>query len=167
VRGDRGRQGFELRGWTEWCLVSNLKFTDLTRGAGVCVISAGAPLCRAAGSDPMGILDIGESVGLRTQIRAFVRCATQRGKEGHMAGWRYRFFRFDRPFAFSDLRIRWTECSSKAHAREIEGRTMLTCLTRHSELPPLNYAFNWSPFKTDGGDLFDRLLEGNSATDGE
>jgi hypothetical protein len=63
-----------------------------------------------------------------------------------MAGWRYRFFCLDRVFARANLRVRWIETKTKLAAHAIEGEVLLKYLRRHSELPPLNYKFNWSTF---------------------
>lgn len=72
-----------------------------------------------------------------------------------MAGWRYAFFRFDRHFPLSSLRVRWSETSSKHTANALEGRLLLTYVLLYGELPPLNYKFNWSAFKSLGWDAFD------------
>lgn len=147
-----------MTGWTNSTILKDVDLKSITTGPGTYIISTGRPIARVIEIDPEGIIDIGESGRLRQRVREFVRSATEPGREGHMAGWRYAFFRFDRHFPFDELRIRWCTVETKAEAYEIEGRTMLAYLTKHAELPPLNYSFNWSPFKADGWDLFDRML---------
>ena len=149
-------------GWTEWTRLEGLDFREICIESGAYVLSVGKPINRAVGVDSIGLLDVGESSGLRNRIRTFVRCATQYGQEGHMAGWRYAFLRSVRHFPFEELQIRWIGTASKQEAREIECRIMLTYIARHGELPPLNYSFNWSLFDKDGWDGFDRLIDWQS-----
>jgi len=104
------------------------------------------------------MIDIGESGALRKRLRDFCRCATTKGEQGHMAGWRFTFFQFKRHFPYDALRVRWTGAASKEDALYAEGKLMLDYLLNHAELPPLNYSFNWRPFERDGWDLFDKLL---------
>ena len=137
---------YDWTDWTDWEGLTELDLQSLSTGPGAYVLSTGSPLHRAVGTDEQGILDIGESAGLRGRIQSFLSCAQNYGNEGHMAGWRYSFFRFSRHFALEDLRIRWVGVESKKIAREIEGRVMVAYLANHAELPPLNYSFNWSPF---------------------
>jgi len=104
-------------------------------------------------------MDIGETgkggATLRKRIERLRWCATERGVTGHMAGWRYAFFRLERHFPVDSLRIRWIGTSTKQEAYAFEGRVMLTYLLRHCELPPLNYKFNWSAFATLGWTIMD------------
>jgi hypothetical protein len=78
-----------------------------------------------------------------------------RGTEWHRAGWRFAFFRFDRHFPVSSLRVRWVATGTKAKAYKVEGHLLLTYLLRHGELPPLNYKFNWKAFEEIGWNVFD------------
>ena len=96
---------FDWSNWTSWSILSELDLKVVPSDPGVYVIAAGRTFSRVVGDDPEGILDIGESVGLRQRLRDFIRCATNRGQVGHMAGWRYAFFRFDRLFPFATLRV--------------------------------------------------------------
>jgi len=112
------------------------------------VISAGRELSRAVGVDSDGILDIGESASLRQRLKDFVRCASKRGQEGHMAGWRYAYFHLEQHFPLSCLLVRWIETKTKEEAQRMEGRVLLKYLQRHAELPPLNYSFSWKGLPT-------------------
>ena len=88
---------------------------------GVYIIAAGRPLHRAVGIDEEGVLDIGESLDLRSRIKSFVRCATKRGDEGHMAGWRYAYLNMTAHFEFKILLIRWAIAPSKKDAEAMEA----------------------------------------------
>ncbi len=157
---------YDWTSWTPWCQLEGLDFKQVPRGLGAYVISVGTALNRVVGIDSEGMIDIGESGGLRQRLKDFCRCATRRGEEGHMAGWRFAFFQFHRHFTFESLRVRWIATASKDDARDAEGRLMLAYLLNHAELPPLNYSFNWRPFERDGWDLFDRLLSATSVQSG-
>lgn len=144
--------------WSEWHALADLELSAVPVKPGAYIISAARPIQRSIGEDILGVLDIGESLNLRQRIRDFIRCATRHGDEGHMAGWRCAFFRFERLYPFSALRVRWLATATKAEAYEIEGRLFLEYLLAHAELPPLNYSFNWSVFRREGWDHFDKLL---------
>jgi hypothetical protein len=150
---------FDWLGWTAWRSLTSVSPEDVPAQPGAYVISTGTRIVRAASADDLGILDIGEAgkgaATLRSRLASFRRCATNRGTTGHMAGWRYAFFRFDRHFPLSSLRVRWSATSSKHTANAVEGRLLLTYLLRYGELPPLNYKFNWSAFESLGWDAFD------------
>jgi hypothetical protein len=136
--------------------ISDLDMRTVTTGPGAYVIAANQPLCRAVGVDEDGFLDVGESGSLRQRLQGFVRCATIRGGEGHMAGWRYAFSHFAEHYPFPTLRIRWVAATSKEEARRREGQILLVYLRRHAELPPLNYKFNWRLFEELGWDILDK-----------
>ena len=125
---------------------------------GAYVVAADTPINRAVGSDEYGILTIGESDDLRRRMTSFASCALSYGTEGHMAGWRFSFLRFERYFPFAKLRIRWRATETKEKANELEGKMLLAYLSKHLELPPLNYQFNWSLFKGGNWDLFDVMI---------
>ncbi|PTL80812.1 hypothetical protein [Vitiosangium sp. GDMCC 1.1324] len=150
---------FDWSGWTEWTPLASVSPEDVPAQPGAYVISAGTRIARAAGADDLGILDIGEAgegvATLRSRLESFRKCAMNRGKTGHMAGWRYAFFHFNRYFPLSNLRVRWSPTSSKDTAYALEGRLLLTYVLRYGELPPLNYKFNWSAFESIGWDVFD------------
>ena len=71
-----------------------------------------------------------------------------------MAGWRFAFFRFEREFPLSDLRVCWLATTTK-EAYAAEGRVLLAYLQKHYELPPLNYKFNRQVFKDAGWGILD------------
>jgi hypothetical protein len=155
----RQLQEYDWTGWTEWMPFLDLDFKKVKAEPGAYVLSTTGPINRAIGTDPMGILDIGEAgkgkATLQGRLKAMRRCMTKRGDTGHMAAWRFAFFRFERHYPHSSLRIRWIPAETKKAAQNYEGRVMLTYLLRHSELPPLNYQFNWQPFKEIGWRVFD------------
>jgi hypothetical protein len=122
---------------------------------GAYVIAASQPINRAVGTDPEGYLDVGESDNLNKRLYTFHRCAGERGITGHMAGWRFAFFRFERKFPHTKLRVRWRATATKEEAYAAEGQVLLGYLRRHCELPPLNYKFNWDMFEKHGWDILE------------
>jgi hypothetical protein len=146
---------FDWTAWSPWASLDSLDLKAVSTGPGAYVIAADRPINRAIGVDAEGFLDVGESGSLRKRIRDFKRCAGLRGEEGHMAGWRFAFFRFERRFELSSLRVRCFSCETKAAAYRAEGQILLAYLQRHCELPPLNYKFNWDVFEELGWHIFD------------
>jgi hypothetical protein len=146
-------------GWSDWTPITIIADTEVPIGPGAYIIAARKAVPRAIGIDAEGILTIGESERLRGRLLDFIRCASTKGETGHMAGWRYAFFGFDRYYPLRDLYVRWIATSSKETAYEEEGRLLLQYLRRHSELPPLNYKFNWSQFEKHGWDLLEKDAE--------
>lgn len=146
---------YEWGGWTDWTPLESLDLKTVSSGPGAYIIAANRPLQRAVSVDPYGFLTIGESGSLRRRFKDFIRCASTRHQEGHMAGWRYAFFRFHRHYPLATLGVRWIEADDKGEAYRAEGRVMFDYLKRHAELPPLNYKFNWTMFKELGWDVFD------------
>jgi hypothetical protein len=144
-------------GWTEWRALSTLDISAVPDAPGAYVIATDRPVNRAVGTDPNGFLDIGEPGSLRYRLRGFYRCITKRGEEGHMAGWRFAFFRFERRFPLGSLRVRWRATDDKEEAYRAEGHLLLAYLREHCELPPLNYKFNWKAFAELGWHIFDDL----------
>lgn len=138
---------FDWTGWTDWTPLATLDLKVVPTDPGAYVIASDQPICRAIGTDPHGFLDAGESDGLRQRLRDFLRCMQTRGQEGHMAGWRFAFFRFERHFPLPSLRVRWATAPTKAAAYALEGRILLAYIKAHCELPPLNYKFNWNEFE--------------------
>ena len=132
--------------WIEWLKVNTLKSSDIPAGPGAYMVATRSPLNRAVGTDSDGILDIGESNYLRGRIMSFIGCATDKRKEGHMAGWRYFNFDFDALFPFESLWIRWTTAMTKEEAYKVEGELLHGYIDIHKELPPLNYQFNWTGY---------------------
>jgi hypothetical protein len=152
---------FDWKNWSDWIPLEDIQtidFTSLPSKPGTYVIATDGPLTRAIDVDPNGISSIGESDDLRTRLQKFASCASISGKEGHIAGWRYAFFQFQRYFPLSTLRVRWRVSLTKEIANELEGEMLLIYLSNHLELPPLNYKFNWSPFKKEGWSLFDVMI---------
>jgi len=152
-------QRYDWTGWTDWTPFATLNLKDVPSKPGAYVLSATRPVNRAIDSDPMGILDIGETgkgyATLQGRLGDMRRCMVRRGDTGHMAGWRFSFFRFERHFPLDTLRVRWIPTATKEIAEGFEGRVMLTYLLRHAELPPLNYKANWRPFRELGWKIFD------------
>jgi len=146
---------FDWTDWTDWTPLIGLVFSNVPWTPGAYVIATDRPVNRAIDTDEEGFLDVGESDSLRSRLQSFVRCASNRGKEGHMAGWRYAFFHFNQSFPLSTLRVRWVSRETKAEAYRAEGRLLLAYLRRHAELPPLNYKFNWDSFKELGWNILD------------
>lgn len=137
---------YDWSGWTGWENLLEVDLKRVTTGPGAYVIATDRLLRRAVGEDELGILDIGETGALRNRFRKFLLCSGTQRERGHMAGWRYCFFCLDRHFKRSRLRVRWIDADAKVAAHAIEGQVLLTYLRNHSELPPLNYKFNWSSF---------------------
>jgi hypothetical protein len=121
--------------WTAWTPLDPLEWSSMPTGPGAYIIAAPQPITRAVGTDLHGYLDVGESAILNTRLWGFRRCATQRGTTGHMAGWRYAFFHFDRQFPFTTLRVRWRKTITKEEAYAAEGQVLLGYLRRHCEPP--------------------------------
>lgn len=147
--------GVDWTGWSEWVKLETLEWSAVPQDPGAYIIAVTRPINRAVGIDPDGFLDVGETDGLRARLRSFRRCASQRGCEGHMAGWRFAFFRFGRTFPLSTLRVRWLVTITKEEAYAAEGQILLAYLRQHYELPPLNYKFNRQVFKDAGWDILD------------
>ena len=79
-------------GWSEWENLAESKFSEIPSGPGAYCISANRTIPRVKGSDPNGILHVGESGYLRNRIFMFHCCAGSLEVAGHMAGWRFAFF---------------------------------------------------------------------------
>ena len=145
-------------GWKDWKLLTRLTVGDLPKKiAGVYKIGAtskrGAAIKipRCLGIDEKGILDIGESIYLRRRMRQFLNCAEdeQNNTKGHMAGWRYRYLELDAEakFPLRRLQFKWAKTgkgeSGKNKAVKKEAKLMKKYINKYSELPPLNYKYNW------------------------
>jgi hypothetical protein len=159
IRKTVGFDEYDWAGWTDWVPLLPLDVKSVPAKPGAYVLATDQPIHRAIGCDPMGILDIGETgkgaATLRRRIERLRWCSSERGITGHMAGWRFAFFRFERHFSLASLRIRWVATPTKKTAYQHEGKVMLAYLVRHCELPPLNYKFNWSAFEKLGWGIFD------------
>jgi hypothetical protein len=113
-------------------------------GPGAYCISASRSIPRVKGSDPNGIIHVGESGYLRNRIITFHSCAGSLEVVGHMAGWRFAYFRLNKIFPIKSLRVRWIETKTKERAYKAEARVLVDYIKLHFELPPLNYKFNWA-----------------------
>ncbi|WP_127475160.1 hypothetical protein [Sulfurivermis fontis] len=137
----------ELESWGDWSEWENLLRADLSRipdGPGAYMIAAKSSINRAYGTDEEGILDVGESGRLRHRIKSFIACANGNRRSGHMAGWRFNRFKFDSKFPLDSLYLSWHRTESKEEAYKLEEKILESYLEQHSELPPLNYKYNWA-----------------------
>ncbi len=141
--------------WTHWRPLSvEVIRTEVPAGPGAYVLGLPdeRPLGRLLGQDPHGILDIGESAGLRQRLGDLLRCAGQAGERGHMAGWRLGsaglLARLGIPVA--KLRVSWCSAETKDDAYFIEGSLLRDYYELFGELPPLNYKFNWAAWEEGG-----------------
>lgn len=148
--------------WSDWVALNKTDWAFVPQTPGAYIIAANQPIHRAVGTDPNGYLDVGESDNLCNRLWSFQRCITERGKTGHMAGWRFAFFRLEREFPHANLRVRWQETATKEDAYSVEGKVLFDYIRRHCELPPLNYKFNWQVFETHGWDILDQEYPTNS-----
>ena len=130
--------------WSPWTSFSKLEKTPIPGKPGVYMVATKKPFHRVIGTDPSGILHMGESASLKERIWSFWRCASQRGRAGHMAGWRFAEYRMDNQFPLNTLYFRWWVAKSKQEAYKLEGEELANYFKKHCELPPLNYKFNWS-----------------------
>ncbi len=129
--------------WTGWHNLTGIDWDTVPAQCGAYIVASARPISRAVGIDQEGFLDVGESVDLAERLRAFNRCATNPGKTGHMAGWRFAHLRLSRHFPIEQLRVRWRTVATKDDAYSLEGEILRAYVTQHGELPPLNYKFNW------------------------
>ncbi len=129
--------------WTEWELLCEANFNIIPNSPGAYMIAAKKTIFRAYGKDVEGILDVGESKNLKDRIKSFIACAKGDRNSGHMAGWRFREYEFDKRFPLKSLYLSWHPAATKKEAYQLEEQILLEYLKQHSELPPLNYKFNW------------------------
>lgn len=108
------------------------------------MIVANRAIPRAVGVDEHGILDVGESDNLKERLAAFVGCAKGRRASGHIAGWRFLEFGFEKAFPLDSLWVSWCELKDKKAAYAKEGEILSRYYEQHFELPPFNFKFNWS-----------------------
>lgn len=149
---------FSNEPWTDWQNLSSLDVKEVSQGPGAYVLASRQPIQRFVGVDELGVIDIGETGGLRKRFRDFNRCAQIRGETGHMAGWRYAFLRLDAITPFENLQVRWLECESKDEAKLVESRMLMYYLAEHREQPPLNYSSNWAVCEAEDWDYLDKLI---------
>jgi hypothetical protein len=138
---------YDWSGWSPWKRLNEIEFAAIPSRPGAYVVAARRPIHRAVGVDTLGIIHVGESDDLRRRVDAFRWCAERKGREGHMAGWRYADLGLDRHFPLSTLQLRWVVTDTKEAAYKVEGRILHVYLRAHMELPPLNYKFNWTCWK--------------------
>ncbi|WP_163373038.1 hypothetical protein [Endozoicomonas acroporae] len=135
---------YDGAGWTDWVLLKELDRASIPDQPGVYMIAAHRRIHRAHGTDKQGILDICESDNLKKRIAAFRACSLGHRNRGHMAGWRFYNFNFDSIFPHEKLWICWKTCRRKKEAYALEGELLQAYFSKHYELPPLNYKFNWA-----------------------
>lgn len=133
--------------WTDWELLLKADLSRIPNGPGAYMIAARKSINRAYGKDVEGILDVGESGHLRGRIKSFIACAKGNQRSGHMAGWRFHRFKFDSKFPLNSLYISWHTAETKEEAYRLEEQILESYLEQHSELPPLNYKYNWASYK--------------------
>jgi len=129
--------------WTEWELLLGVDLNKIPNQPGAYLIAARKTIYRAHGKDQEGILDVGESKNLRERLKSFIGCANGNRASGHMAGWRYKKFNFNSRFPLNELYLSWHKVKSKSDAYKLEEVILKAYLEQHSELPPLNYKYNW------------------------
>ncbi len=134
-------------GWESWQSLLLLDLTDVPYSHGAYAISTNRRINRAVGSDPEGILHIGETNDLKYRIKTFRDCVRSAKYKSHMAGWRFKFFQFEKKFPVKSLRVRWVRVTTKKAASKAEAQALTDYLKAHCELPPLNYKFNWALWK--------------------
>ena len=81
-------QRYDWAGWIDWVGFAPLDLKTVPSKPGAYVLSTTRPINRAIGTDPMGILDIGETgkgqATLQGRLTDMRRCMMRRGDEGHM-----------------------------------------------------------------------------------
>ena len=132
--------------WSKWCRLEKIEqVQDIPSGFGAYVIATtNRRIARAKGSDPDGVLHVGESTYLKDRIYKFRSCARDPKVGTHSAGWRYAHFGLNKQFPVETLRVRWVEARSKEEAYQAEARFLMHYIKSYCELPPLNYKFNWA-----------------------
>jgi len=148
-------RGYKWLDWSGWKLLRELcanRFADVGEGPGTYVIACkNLPINRVRGTDNNGLLYVGESSRLRWRLKSFADCV-ERGKETHVAGWRYNLVKLKGCGPTEKLMVRWYEAKSKAKkgkqdAQLTECELLHAYLIEHCELPPLNYNLGRSLLK--------------------
>jgi len=96
-----------------------------------------APIARAGGTDPLGILHIGESEQLGIRVRHFRQAAEGLAAQ-HPAGRRFHRWGFARQFPIARLRFDYARVQGKSEARRLEGRLHEEYSQKYLDLPPLD-----------------------------
>lgn len=132
--------------WSEWVRLIRIDWSEVPQTYGAYAVATNLSIPRAIGTDPEGILHVGEAANLRRRIYSFVKCAGKRGVTGHMAAWRYASCAtaLTKYYQYHTLRVRWMTTASKQSAYRLEEKILSQYLKRHGELPPLNYKANWA-----------------------
>lgn len=130
-------------GWCDWIKLPDVDWNEIPTGPGTYMIAARHTLRRAVEDDPEGILDIGMSKSLRNRLNQFCRCAGDRDRTGHMAGWRYARYNMNQHFPLDTLYICWRIAATTEEAAREEGRLIEEYVKQHMESPPLNYSASW------------------------
>jgi hypothetical protein len=132
--------------WSPWQpLLDN--YLKAPEKPGAYFIARDRPINRLNDADPDGIIDIGESNNLYVRLSSFVGCARLTRKSGHMAGSRFGKYNFSKILPMDRLRVSWKVARDKPAAVRLEASLMNIYFSKHFELPPLNYKFNWESSK--------------------
>lgn len=149
VRRDQRREA-STEGWSAWLPLTREALAEVPESDGGYQLRAtderGLPqtIRRCYGDDAEGLLGIGESGDLRRRLRSLLACMSEERKSGHSAGWRYAYLEMGRVFPLARVQVRYQQTRSRREAYELEGQLLSAYVSRHYELPPLNYKFNWS-----------------------
>lgn len=134
----------EWQDWSEWTKLAELNLESVPNAPGAYVIATRSDIRRVVGTDPDGILDVGETKYLNDRISSFISCAIDPNTYGHMAGVRFTLLGFGEIFPYNTLWIRYIKLKTKELAYSVEGEILKQYVGEHKELPPLNYKYNWS-----------------------
>ena len=94
-------------------------------------------ICRANGVDAHGILHIGQSVGLRGRILAFL-LAAQGGSAAHHAGNEFFQWEFGQRFPVEHFRFDYILARSSEYAKKLERELHEAYRLRYLDRPPLD-----------------------------
>ena len=138
----------ERPNWSKWRTFQELnqdKFLEIPSKPGAYIIASNIVIQRFHGSDDEGVIDIGESLDLRSRVIKFWRCAKDVDHKvtGHMAGWRFTNLKYQEILPLEKLFISYIICESKDRAVDHEREQLEIYLFKHKELPPLNYKYSW------------------------
>lgn len=138
----------ERPNWSNWKTFQDLNqnhFSEIPSKPGAYIIASNKDIQRFHGFDTEGIIDIGESLCLRSRIINFWRCAKDIDHKvsGHMAGWRFAYLKYQELLPLEKLFVSYIICESKSRAEDHEREQLENYLNKHKELPPLNYKHSW------------------------
>lgn len=142
--GWRNLQNLEAAGWKGLPPTTGLYWVSAVDG------SKARSLVRAVRTDADGTLYIGRSLSsIRSRVRSFWACASDKEVEGHIAGWRYARSPLRTPFPRQSLAVSYLEVP-RSQTKQQEAENLLWYWKRFGELPPLNFSMSWKPLG--GGD---------------